>query len=827
MSRFIARHLREFPAKTYHREDGSATLGIGILQHGCLAGLVLKNLLELVRIPGKSELLPSSLPTLAALHDIGKANPFFLRKLLLNCGDAERWQELASDALPDVEETSHPIVSAAVLKQLGAPQYCCQLVAEHHGVPLGVRIPSGAAEYLGGEPWENFRELLADEILKLAGLEGFPVRLKDRRRKTVQADLWLGWVILADWIASRRNEPVQEGEESRIASELVSEAGFRPLPLQSGKSFEQTFGFAPRRAQSMLTDAYVGPGVYVLEAPTGCGKTEAALGLAFRVLNEGDASGIYFALPTQLTSNRAHERVQDAVGRYLGESADVRLTHGGAHVRMGKEAAPGGIWYTSSRLALLAPLGVGTVDQALLAVLSTKFKQVRLAGLCGKVVILDEIHSYDAYTLELIARLVRALEAMGSTVIILSATLTHAGLKKILGDEEVPESKGVVSLTVKTGEGIRKLDDGEATAHPVTVRLLEQAAAEEDALAEALDRVRAGMQVLWIENSVRAAQRIHERCLREGVASGLLHSRFRSVDREVNEEVWTGIFGKAGKAKRSEKGRILVGTQVLEQSLDLDADFMVTRVAPLDLLVQRFGRLWRHAGTERPAGCTCAEALVLAVPEEPGVSSGLDDGVEQPFGVTGRIYHPYHLMRTIETLKSRLAQGAVLNLPREVRGLLTAVFNEREETCETGLTFKRHLLAQEKRLEDGAQGALSITHEQPEEAATRLVEQPFWEHVVLFEEDVKALAACTKPEEAALLLESRLVKSALRLAPAGMEGLADRFPAGLRSWALRARRFKNLTVCLCSEDGKLTKSDGSPVDRPAVYSKTLGLVISG
>ena len=356
---------------------------------------------------------------------------------------------------------------------------------------------------------------------------------------------------------------------------------------------------------------------------------------------------------------------------------------------------------------------------------------------------------------------------------------------------------------------------------------VEQAAAEEDALAEALDRVRAGMQVLWIENSVRAAQRIHERCLKEGVASGLLHSRFRSVDREVNEEVWTGIFGKAGKAKRSEKGRILVGTQVLEQSLDLDADFMVTRVAPLDLLVQRFGRLWRHAGTERPAGCTCAEALVLAVPEEPGVSPGLDDGVEQPFGVTGRIYHPYHLMRTIETLKFRLAQGAVLNLPREVRGLLTAVFNEREETCETGLTFKRHLLAQEKRLEDGAQGALSITHEQPEEAATRLVEQPSWEHVVLFEEDVKALAACTKPEEAALLLESRLVKSALRLAPAGMEGLADRFPAGLRSWALRARRFKNLTVCLCSEDGKLTKSDGSPVDRPAVYSKTLGLVISG
>lgn len=828
MKQFEERDIQEFPAKTYLREDGSSVLGMSILQHGCLTGLVLKKLLDLIKLSEKSELLPSSLSTLAALHDIGKANPYFLRKLLFNSQTNVHWKDWVSDARAEVQETPHPIVSSAVLKQLGAPSYCYQLVAEHHGHPLTTRIPSATAEYLGGDVWEKFREILAEEILSLSGLEGFPVRLKDRQRKHIQTNLWLGWVILADWIASYRQEPVQLGTEEEWAAKLVYDAGFKSLRLQSGKTFEQVFGFQPRRAQSMLIDAYSGPGIYVLEAPTGCGKTEAALGLAFKALNAGDASGVYFALPTQLTSNRAHERVQQAVNRYLGEETDVRLTHSGAHlrsVRMGKEAAPGGIWYTSSRLALLSPFGVGTVDQALLAILSTKFHQVRLAGLCGKVVILDEVHSYDAYTLELIARLVKELKAIGAIVVILSATLTQSGLKKILGETEGIESKGVVSLTVKTSEGIYKADDERAEKHSVALRLLEDANAEEEAFNEAMKRVQSGMQVLWIENSVKAAQRIYERCVKQGVVSGLFHSRFRSIDRENNEGRWTDIFGKKGKTKRLDEGRILVGTQVLEQSLDLDADFMVTRVAPLDLLIQRFGRLWRHASTIRPINCLRAECLILAAPETQEISPRLGDGLEQPFGVTGRIYHPYHLMRTIETLKVRLSQDEVLDLPKEVRSLLTAVFDEREEVTQDGQAFKRHLQAQKQKLEDTAQGVLSATHEQPEELATRLIELPTYETVVLFEKDLDGLSICTTPEEVTLLFESCLVHSSRQLAPVGVNAVLDKIGVKLQPWAKRSHRFNNLTFCLCSANGILTRGDGAPVDRPAFYSKDLGLII--
>lgn len=829
MKRFTLRDVQDFPAKTGIQEDGSTALGISILQHGCLAALVLKKLLKLVNVPQKSDLLPASLPTLAAFHDIGKANPYFLRKLLLNCRGSDRWQDFVADALPSVNETPHPLVSAAVLKDLGAPQFCCRIVAEHHGHALIERIPSGAAEYLGGESWKAFRQSLTEEIQRLAEVAGFPARSVDRSRKKLQPDLWLGWVILADWIASRCDAPVLAGGEETEAERLIKEAGFRRLPLQNGKSFEEIFGFKPRKAQTMLLEAYAGPGVYVLEAPTGCGKTEAALGLAFQALKAGDASGIYFALPTQLTSNRAHERVEEAVERFLGESADVRLTHSGARLhgqRMGKEAAPGGIWYTSARLGLLAPFGVGTVDQALLAILSTRFRQVRLSGLCGKVVILDEIHSYDAYTLELISRLVNTLEAMGAVVIILSATLTHAALKKIVGFDDVPKSQGVVALTVKTAIGIRKLDDDEAQAHPVTIRLLEHNHAEDDAFAAAVAKARSGMQVLWIENSVAAAQRIYRRCASEGISVGLLHSRFRVADRESNEQHWTDIFGKKGKTTRASQGRILVGTQVLEQSLDLDADFMVTRLAPLDLLVQRFGRLWRHAETVRPAVCKRAEAWVLAVPEEPGKSPALDDGTEQSYGVSGRIYHPYYLMRTLETLKASVSQSAILNLPNDVRHLLAAVFDDREEVSEEGRAFKRHLQEQIQGQKTCALGALSVTHECAEEAATRLIELPTWDTVVLFAEDVEALSACVSTEDAACLLERSLVKSSRCLGSCGLTGLADKLPARLRSWALHSPRFGQMTVCLCSQDGDLTLADGGPIQGEASYSMVEGLKFS-
>lgn len=327
----------------------------------------------------------------------------------------------------------------------------------------------------------------------------------------------------------------------------------------------------------------------------------------------------------------------------------MRLVHSGARfmlTRWGKEASAGEEWGRPTRRALLSPFGVGTVDQALLSLLHVKFRQVRLAGLAGKVVIFDEIHSYDDYTNTLIAHLIRTLEAFGAVVVILSATLTYEGLKKLVG-EDIKSPQAPIALTVKTKETTHQVELTAVSDHSVAVKLLQTSQAEDLAFQEALKRVHRGEQVLWIENTVGAAQSIYQKALTAGIETGVLHSRFRPLDREDAEGIWTNLFGKAGRNVRGKCGRLLIGTQVVEQSLDLDSDFLITRLAPIDLLVQRWGRLWRHEDTKRPSECKRAESWVLAAPE-----SIARERFDSRFGQSALVYHPYILSRTLEVLKT-------------------------------------------------------------------------------------------------------------------------------------------------------------------------------
>jgi CRISPR-associated endonuclease/helicase Cas3 len=159
-----------------------------------------------------------------------------------------------------------------------------------------------------------------------------------------------------------------------------------------------------------------------------------------------------------------------------------------------------------------------------------------------------------------------------------------------------------------------------------------------EALEEALRRAEGGQQVLWIENTVNEAQDLFRslaaRAHGMGVACGLLHSRFTKADRAANEAIWVTHFGKDGAATRGRQGRILVGTQVLEQSLDIDADFLVTRIAPTDMVLQRLGRLWRHSETVRPPGAR-QEAWLLA-PNPVAI----EENPELAFGATAKVYDP-------------------------------------------------------------------------------------------------------------------------------------------------------------------------------------------
>ncbi len=155
-----------------------------------------------------------------------------------------------------------------------------------------------------------------------------------------------------------------------------------------------------------------------------------------------------------------------------------------------------------------------------------------------------------------------------------------------------------------------------------------------------------------------------------GIECGLLHSRFTQVDRRSNEAQWVELYGKHAGGQRSLRGRILVGTQVLEQSLDIDADFMISRICPTDMILQRLGRLWRHPDNTRPYTAR-REAWLLA----PALSHAIDQP-QQAFGVTAFVYAPYLLCRTLEIWQSL----SVVNLPGDIRSLIESTYQPRDET---------------------------------------------------------------------------------------------------------------------------------------------------
>ena len=406
----------------------------------------------------------------------------------------------------------------------------------------------------------------------------------------------------------------------------------------------------------------------------GLGKTEAALFAAYRMLEAGRASGIYFALPTQLTSNKLFERFNAFLSQILAENCLHRslLLHSNdwlLDTEMGEEGRPGGAWFNHAKRGLLAPFAVGTIDQALMAAMNVKHGFVRAFGLAGKVVVLDEVHSYDAYTGTLLDSLVELLRALHCTVIILSATLNRERRQQLLGCPLFSEDYPLITSS-PAANPVNELSVPIATSRQVFFRLLED---EKCSIQEALVRAEQGQQVLWIENTVVEAQQrylnLAARATEMGVACGLLHSRFVPDDRQAIERQWVGLFGKDGWPDRGKQGRILVGTQVLEQSLDIDADFLVSRFAPTDMLLQRLGRLWRHEKTPRATSAVC-EAWVLAPPLEQAIAFP-----EKAFSSSAFVYSPYVLCRSLEVWQEK----TVLILPHDIRQLIEYTYVARQE----------------------------------------------------------------------------------------------------------------------------------------------------
>ncbi|MET7766148.1 CRISPR-associated helicase Cas3' [Streptomyces sp. NPDC005393] len=661
-----------------------------------------------------------------------------------------------------------------------------QLLGGHHGrYPEGaeardVRDPLCGLPELGTGGWAEQRR---EHVAALHDVLGRPEAPVGRAMPVELAVTIAGVVIVSDWLASQEHavsaqQAAAEAEagadpdaeraltsppsllaHARRASDaapaLVADAGLgradfrlqgftglfpeidRPYPLQT--SIEEA-----------LPGAVRGPGVLLVTAPPGEGKTEAALYAATVMGAASGRGGLFFALPTQATANQMYHRVVGFAERNLLDPAQVTLLHGAAdlyeryaehplpddgeaepRVLSDHDDGPRGVagisvvasrWLRSRGRGILAPIAVGTVDQILMGVLPLKRNALRHLGMSGKTVVIDEAHAYDAYTHALLLRLLVWLGAMGVPVVLLSATVTGetaaglvesylAGTGRASGPHGLPSPTypGWMYVDAKTGSvTVPEKPVGSERGRALSMSVLPvthtyDVTVADGRLAALIDELQGvtaeGGCAAVICTTVAEAQKTYE-ALREhyralygpdyggwddrspddaagdgDAAAGprlrLLHARFPARRRAAlteEAERWFGRTGKKGVCRpKPPRGAVLVSTQVIEQSLDLDFDVIVSDLAPMALLLQRAGRVWRHSapGPSRPGWCDGPRLAVLA-------PVGGDGRLLVP-AAWGDVYAPSLLQRTLELLQR---QGdAPVRVPEDVQRLVDEVYD--------------------------------------------------------------------------------------------------------------------------------------------------------
>lgn len=702
---------RKFWAKTI--ADGKP--GISVFEHMLDVGLVAQNLAKkYLRGYGRFHLRPECIGVLAALHDIGKITPGFQRKCQAWL-DEKDLSAIARHGVWDTAmESDHGKVSHSAIQQFlkgkgfsnKTGKFLSAVLGAHHGNlnppnPRGYLPHGNINEFDSGIDWDVERLNYAEKVWEYFGGCSTELEVDDESPLL----WWLaGLTTVSDWIGSNERYFSPEGHEiediPQLAQAALADIGFRQLQIVEGLSFHDLFHdkdypekrWTPNQMQEKTYAEVKGPGVYVIEAPMGMGKTEAALWAAYRLLAAGQTNGIYFALPTQATSNRIHLRVNEFLVRITSTPQGSRLIHGNSWLRdveptlnipategSGKridDARIGTSWFSSAKRSLIAPFGVGTLDQALLGVVAAKHFFVRHFALAGKVVIIDEVHSYDLYTGTLIDKLITTLEGLGCTVIILSATLSGRRRENIISYQDSSNDEKSLPYPLITGrhegESIRPTAATSPPGRDVKVEFVDV----DDATLEAIDLARSGGAVLWICDTVDAAQKQFNRFednISDEFPLGLLHSRFPFHRREELEREWMERFGKDSTSRC---GSILVSTQVVEQSVDLDADLMISELAPTDMLLQRMGRLWRHEREGRPISeprfCILTEARSL---DELKTLPAKE--IKETLGSKGIVYEPYVLLRTLSVWQE--LDRSKISIPGQIRELIEATYQAEEE----------------------------------------------------------------------------------------------------------------------------------------------------
>jgi CRISPR-associated helicase Cas3 len=504
------------------------------------------------------------------------------------------------------------------------------------------------------------------------------------------AGAYASTIVIADWLASNedyfwlfplspKQPPLSPEAQQRRVAEGCKQANLpRPLQIPAlagdiAADYREQFGWdddmAPNptqtRAAELVRDTDVD--LLIVEAPTGSGKTELALAVAGEMIRRRHLQGAIIALPTQATTDAMFTRVMSWikwVATRSPQQVGIQLAHGRNDLNEqfqnlylskdhkvetfdddgGKPGVFASSWMAKRWRATLAPLVVGTIDQVLLAALKSRHVLLRHLGLMGKVVVIDEVHAADSYMETYLEAALTWLGMYHVPVVLLSATLPGDRRAALVAayrrgregrEDELPvhieRGIGYPVLTGYAAAGDRvdveptaasRLDQGlRRSIRPLVIH-------DDADIAAFLDEklVDGGCAVV-IRNTVKAAQTTYEELVRHFGKDDLTltHARFLAADRVTKDRTMLDLFGRASVHRPHR--HVVVATQVIEQSLDVDFDLMLSDPAPMDLVLQRIGRLHRHPGRERPPALVdpCAHVLVTDVGEEPwGYLRGCD-----------------------------------------------------------------------------------------------------------------------------------------------------------------------------------------------------------
>jgi CRISPR-associated endonuclease/helicase Cas3 len=685
---------------------------------------------------------------LCGWHDVGKASPAFQSKVEVLAQPVKAAGLTWPHPAQEYRTWHHTLAGARILRTVlgergvsrSTIDWLWPMIAGHHGVvpPVGkLDDPPGLGHAHGkGPAWEQAQKAVVRRVANELEVDLSLLREVRRPRRAVQLAM-LGAVIMADWIASDDHHfsgidtaaavtMAEARSRARTAwGDLRLRGGWDPARLPtSDDPVRERFGFTARGVQAAVLDSaneMAVPGLVIVEAPMGEGKTEAALAAVEVLSRRFGTDGVFLGMPTQATSDPMFLRLARWV-RSVDPGVPVGLLHGkrrfnkdwaeataAVHVCGVDEfgladsygSSPSGPgrggarpqiiapaqWLLGQKRGLLAPVTVGTVDQLLHAATRTRHVMLRHFGLAGGVVVLDEVHAYDVYMSQFLFEGLRWLADAGVPVILLSATLPPALREDLVrayvqGARQqrdvdltaLPPAAGYPSVTsalVDKGElvaAVRTAPPWRASAR-VEVQVVPERALGENVIdvADLLQRRLAGGGcALVIRNTVGRAQETY-RVLRErfGADAVLLHARLTVGTRAERTERVLGLLGKPGGAGPDRPGRlVVVATQLAEQSFDVDVDLLVTDLAPIDLLLQRIGRLHRHQRTpgSRPPSVR-APAVVVT-----GLAGGQDGPPTFPRG-SSFVYGDHLLLRSA-ALVQHAAEGAGWDVPAQVPELV-------------------------------------------------------------------------------------------------------------------------------------------------------------